>query len=443
MKIKLPSFLRLSNIINSKKLTVVFSVLLAFALWVGISITENPTREKSFTGVSATISIDGTAAAEMGLGIVSNINQQKFTVTVTGPNYVVSSLKPEDFMLSVSVDTVNKAGTHTLDVVGVSNSSKTGYTFASISPAQIDVTFDYFDTKSFELQPQTVGVIADEGLVAEAPVLFDPMQSSISVRGPRNTLEKVASVVALAEVNSTLSESNNYFADIVLYDSNNDVICKFLNKDGKVVDANNAEISNPMISLSFTNVSVTQPISKKKTLGTKVTFKNLPDGLTEEDISYKITPKTVTVIGTPDVIDGMDNVTLAAIDFRNVTTTSNVFEVSPTLPDGVKLLDSVEFFTVELDVSAYREITLDIANIKCTGLSSDTAAKTDSIIRNVRICVPRSVANRIKSSDFYAVVDLKEKSVGDYTVEAIIKSDSYTDAWQIGTYSTSVSLSKK
>ena len=102
MKIKFPQKYRLGQLLYNKKFTVVLSVVLAFALWLGISMTENPIRQQTFSDLSALVTLDGTAAADLGLGIVSDVASQRFSVTISGPNYIVSSLKAEDFSLSAS-----------------------------------------------------------------------------------------------------------------------------------------------------------------------------------------------------------------------------------------------------------------------------------------------------------------------------------------------------
>lgn len=440
MKIKIPQSLRISNLIFKKRFTVALSIIIAFALWLGITMTNNPIRTQTFTDVTAAISIEGTAAAEMGLGIVSDVASQKFSVTVSGPNYAVSSLKEEDFIISASVVDINAAGTYTLDIIGARNSSKTDYTFTSISPSTIDVTFDYIDVKEFTIVPKLVGVSASEGLVAETPIVSDLQQNTITVRGPRTTMDKIASVGTLAEVNKTLDTSQTYDSDIVLYDSNDKIIYRFTG-EGLVYDANDNLITNSFLTLSFSSVKVLQPISKKATIPCKAVFNNLPDGMSASDISYKIDHSKVTVIGTPEVIDKISEISLSAIDFRTVSTEKSEFEVSPSLPDGVKLLDSIETFKVNVNLTDYAEVVFDIKNIRCTGLDGDLKAKTDTRIRNVKICGPKDVIEKIKASDLYAVIDLTDKSAGDHTVEAVIKSDVYKNVWQVGSYSTTVTLS--
>lgn len=448
MKIKIPQFLRLGNLVYNKRFTVILSLVLAFAMWVGITMTENPIRTQTFTDVSAAISIENTAASELGLGIVSDIAAQKFTVTVSGPNYIVSSLKSDDFVLSASLADINSAGTYNLEIIGTRNSSKSGYTFTTISPSTVDVVVDYIDVKEFTVTPKLVGVSAASGLVAETPVVVDSQQSTVTVKGPRTVIDKIESVETVAEVNETLDASQNFDTNVVLYDSNGKVIYRYAT-DGTVYDSDNNIITNSYLTLSYTSAKVLQPISKKATVPCKAVFTNLPDGMSEKDISYKINHNSVTIIGTPEIVDKIENVTLSAIDFRKISSTENKeanigssFEVSANLPDGVKLLDSIDYFTVDVDVSGYQEKTFDIKNIRCTGVASGLTAKTDARIRNVKICGPAEIVNNITATDLYAVVDLTDKTAGDYTVEVTVKSDVYKNIWQVGSYSTSIKLSE-
>jgi len=440
VKIKFPQKYRLGQLLYNKKFTVVLSVVLAFALWLGISMTENPIRQQTFSDLSALVTLDGTAAADLGLGIVSDVASQRFSVTISGPNYIVSSLKAEDFSLSASTVEINSAGTYNLKLAASNNSNKSGFTISKITPSTIDVTVDFIDTKEFTLVPKLIGVSAAEGLVAETPVISDSQQNTLTIRGPRSTIDKIASVASFKEVNETLSTSQTFDADVVLYDSNDKVLYRYTS-DGTVYDANDNIITNSYLSLTFTNVKVTQPISKRKTVVCKPVFNNLPAGLAVDDIRYSLNQNKVTIIGTPEIVDKIENISLSAIDFRNVSTKAVHFEVSAILPDGVKFLESIEnVFTVDIDASQYAEVTLDIKNIRCLGLNSELKAKTDKQIKNVKLCGPAKIIKNLKASDLYAVVDLTDKTAGDYTVEVIIKSDVYDEVWQIGTYSTSITL---
>ncbi|MBO4733342.1 MAG: hypothetical protein J5662_02575 [Clostridia bacterium] len=439
MKVKLPFRLKFSRFFANKKIAIAFSLLLSFAIWLSVMLNQNPVREQTFTDISANITLENTAASDLGLGIVSDISSQRFTVTVSGPNYIVSSLTSDDFLLSADVSDINTAGTHTLSIFGNRNSNKSGYTFKSITPATIDVIFDYIDSKEFTVIPKLAGVSAEEGLVAETPVVANSEQSTITVKGPRATVEKIDAVVSYAAVNETLSETKTFDSYIVLCEKGGKILYEF-RTDGSVVDGEGNTVTNSYLSLSFTTLKVTQPISKKATLPVKATFTNLPSGIKEDEISYTLDHKSATVIGTPDVVAKMDAVTLVPIDFTTVSTASNKFEVAATLKDGVKLFDTIEFFTVTVDTSDYSEKTFTVNNIKCTNLGSSLTVTSDKSIKNVKICGPKAIIADLKAGDVYAVADLSGKSAGSYTADVVIKSDKSNAIWQVGNYSIAVNI---
>ena len=279
---------------------------------------------------------------------------------------------------------------------------------------------------------------ATEGLVAETPVISNSEQNTITVKGPRATIQNIASAGAYAEVNKVLSETQTFDSDIVLYDADGEILYRYTN--GTVLDAQGNSVANNYLSLSFTTVKVTQLISKKATLPTKVTFSNMPSGISVNDISYTIDHSSLSVIGTPDVVSQMQYVELSPIDFSGISPTSNKFEVSAVLNDGVRLLDSIEYFTVTINTSDFAEKTFSVNNIKCIGLDEKFTVTSDNAIKNVKICGPAAVISSIKQSDLYAIADLTDKSTGSYTVDVTIKSDKYNNIWQLGTYSIAVSI---
>lgn len=409
-------------LLENRRFTIPFSIAVSVILWLVITVNDNPIRQLVFNDITATVSIDNTVISEMGLGIVNDISSQKFSVSLSGPNYVISSLKPEDIMLNADITDVTKAGTYKLKLTGNRNSGKSGYTFASITPAEIEVTFDFIDTKEYTVVPKITGAAAQEGLVAETPIINGLENGIVTIKGPRSTMEKIDTVAAFAEIDKTLDSTQTFTADIKAYD-----------KDGKEIDATN-------LVFSTNSVSVSVPISKKVVLPIKVAFNNLPDGLTADDIKHSIDHEKVTIVGTPEIVSKMTSVTLSPIDLTLVSKSSQTFEATLVLPDGVKLLDNIEFFTVTIDTSNFAEKTLSVSNIKYLGLSSSLKATVNADIKNVKICGDKNAIRNITEKDLFAVVDLSDKTAGDYTVSVIIKSDKYKNVWQVGQYSIAVTV---
>ena len=421
-KINLPAKFSLKKLLYNKRFTIPLSLITAFALWLVIMIKQNPDIDRTFTDIPININLENTFASENGMEIIGDISSQKFTVTIKGPSYVVSALQSGDFYVYASAAAINAPGEYQLEVSGGKNTAVSDYEFISISPSTVNVDFDYVDTKEFTVKARAEGASATEGLIAETAVVSGTESDTITIKGPRTVINRIATVEAYAAVNKTLSESTTYDAEIRLYD-----------EQGAAIDMTN-------LTLSENAVKVTVPISKRTTVPVVADFTNLPDGFQKSSIAYSIDHQTVTVIGTPEAIDKITKVTLSAIDITSVSVTSNKFDVSPKLPDGVRLFDSIEHFTVTVNTSGYDEKTFTVSSVRYKGLSAGLNATSDTVIRNVRICGPKNVIAKLKDNMLYALVDLSDKAAGEHTVSALIRSDSYNNVWQVGSYSAMVKI---
>lgn len=408
------------KLLDNKRFTLPFSVFLSIVMWLVIVTNENPIIQRSFTDMSVNVNLENTLASENGMSIIEDISTQKFTVVVRGSSYAVSSLKSEDISLYASAASVDSPGEYSLDVA-VANSSS-NYEILSISPATIRVSFDYIDTKEFTIKPKAEGVTASEGLIAENGVVSGTESDTVTITGPRTVMNQIDSVVAYTKVNKTLSASETFDADIILYDA-----------EGNEIDTN-------YLTISTTKVKVTVPISKSKTVPVVVDFSNLPDGFDKNSISYTLDYSEVTVIGTPETVDKTTQVTLSAIDITTVSPTTNSFEVSAKLPEGVRLYDNIEAFTVAINTENYKQKTINVSNIQYTGLTSGLSVSETSEIKSVKICGPTSVINKLNSESVYAVIDLTAKTAGQHSVEAVIKFKDKNNIWAVGTYNTTVTV---
>ena len=338
-----------TKLLDDKRFTIPFSLVFAFVFWLVISISQNPVREQTFNDLPVTVTVENTYAGEQGLTIVSDTASQKFTVVLSGPNYIVSSVKPEDFLLTASVEDVTDAGTFSLAVTAAYNSTKSGYSFVSVTPATIDVTFDYMDTKDYKVEPQLNGFAAEDGLVAGTPTIANADLTTLSLTGPRSVLERVARVAAVADVDEKLKEAKTYEADITLYDADGQILYSF-GADSTVYDAQHQPIAgNTYVTPSFTTVKVTAPVYKTKKVPLKPTFSNRPESLTDEQMVYSVTPATVEIIGAQAVVDKLESLSLGAIDFQQISAQRTDFVTAPVLPDGIRLVDGAETtFTVHI-----------------------------------------------------------------------------------------------
>ena len=410
----------LRKLLYNKRFTIPFSIFIAFAIWLTLTINQKPIVETLISDITVSINLENTVVAENKMSIIGDISEQKFTATVRGQNYAVSSLKASDLSLYASAAEVDAPGEYNLKVLSSKNSGD--YEILNINPPTIKVNFDYIETKEFKVESMAEGVSAEEGLIAETGVVGGMTKETLTITGPRTVLNRIESVVALATVNKTLSVSETFEANIVLYDA-----------DGNVIEPTN-------LTLSDTQVRLTVPISKKKTVPVKVDFSNLPNRFKKETIKSTVDHPNVTIIGTPETIDKISEVTLSAIDITTVSKDTKSFVVPAKLPEGVRLLDAIEQFNVTIDLSGFTEKTITVSKLKYQGVSAGLKAGNGTDIKNVKVFGPRAEVNKVNASNVYADINLSDKKVGEHTVSATIGFEETSSVWAIGSYKTTVTI---
>ena len=408
----------------NKRFALTFSLIFAFVFWLIIAIEQNPERERTFNKIPVTINTQGSAMESLGIDIINDVSDKNVSVTVFGPNYIVSSLKSEDIIVTASVSDVVTPGTYELKLSAHQNGNEDGYSFVSVSPSTIRVTCDYVDTKEFTVSAKADGVSASisSNLVKEEPLISDAENATVTIKGPRTVIQKISSVVAVSHDKATLEATKKFDAEIELFDEN-----------GNEIDKSN-------LSLSIEKVSIMVPISKKAVLKVVPVFKNLTNQTTKDVLKYDLSVSEVTVIGPPATIESMKEVSLEDIDIREISTTNNSFTKKLILPDGVKLQDNVESVSVKIKTDDLIEKSFSVSNIKYENLSSNLTVPKNSTIKNVKICGKKDEIKKLVSSDLVAIADLSEKKAGEYIVEVKIKSDKYPNIWQVGSYTVSVTI---
>lgn len=413
--------LSFKKLLSNRRFTIPFSIFLAFTFWLFLTVNEKPNEELSIPDVSVSVSLENTFAAENGLSIVGDISDQKFTVAVQGPRYVVSGLNSSDLKLYVSAAEVDAPGEYKLTVMAPATTGRS-YDILKITPSTLTVNFDYIEKKDFTIEATALGATATEGLIAENAIVSGIEGNKITIEGPRTIVNKIEKVVAEAKVNKTLSQSATFDADIVLYDAEAQVL------------------SQENLSMSITKPKVTVQISKKKTVPVVLSFSNLPVGFDKATLPYSIDHSEVTIIGTPEEVDKTNQVTLAPIDMSTLSVSTGEIKVAPKLTEGVRLLDSIEDFTVSFNFGSYIEKTVTISQVVYKDLSGSLSVESVLPIKNVKICGPRNIINRVNASKIIAEISLADKKAGEHTVNATFKLDGYTNIWVNGTYRTTVTI---
>ncbi len=414
--------LSFKGLLYNKKFTIPLSILLSLILWIAIKVNKTPTMTKSFTDVGVTINMENTIASENGMSIINDISKQKFTVKVMGRNQVVSLLSASDINLYASAAQVDEPGEYKLTVSATQSTVGSEYDIISITPKTIKVNFDHIETREFTVVPIAEGVTALDELIAESPVVSGLESNIIEITGPRTLLNSIKTVQAVVEAEKTLSTTETFDADIIIY-----------NKNDRKISAEN-------LQFGVDDIKITVPISKSKEVSVKLDYTNLPKSFDKSVLKYTIDHKKVTVIGKPEVIDKIKEITLSSIDINQLSTENTKFKLTAVLPEGVRLFDAIDEFNVKFNMSNFDEKVIEVKNFKFSGLKDGLTAGKYEYIKNVKICGPSYIINNIDSDDVMAQISLSNKKAGTHIVKATITFKNNRKLWAVGNYETSVTI---
>lgn len=418
----------LSNLIHkllhNNRFVAVFSLILAIVLWLVISVSENPQRTISLSGVPISINTQGTVVGTLGMEVVSDSHPQNVTVVVNGPSYIVSSLKSSDIIVTASLANVTDAGTYELELTAQRNSSKTGYSIISVNPSKITVSFDVVDEKTFDLEFIAKGAEAANGLVIGDIAVSNSLYNQITIKGPRTEMSKIATVAAVANVNKTLSKTDVYSANIVLYDENGQ------------------EINSSLFEMSFDKVDVVVPVLKEKRVNISVTDSNSG---TINYLNYSLSQYSVIIRGEPEEIDAITVAPVSTIDFSKITSENlgadgkYVLPVTLDLPSTIEVRE-LEDLAITFYLGGHTTKTFKVKNLATKDLAEGLSASFSSATVDVKICGPRNVINAIKAEDLTVYANCAGKAAGAYGLNCTVESTKYPSVWAVGNVTASVNI---
>lgn len=410
--------LSVSGLLKSNKFIFAISLIAAILLW----ITVTPNRE---TTIGMTVNIDtaDTAAETLGLKVVSG-QGQSVDVTVSGKWYVISELTDKDIKLSYSLGDVTKTGEYDLVLSASKAAANSDYEIVRVNPESIKVSFDYIYTRSFKIEAKAPNIKANEGFILDTPVI-DSDSSIIDITGPRSIVEKIASVQALVDAKATLSRASSYTVPLVLY------------------DANGKEINAEQLTLPFNEVGVTVPINKSKTVPLTVDFSNAPEYYKKNPMKYTLSVNQINVVGSAEVIDSLNSLSLGTIDFKYISPSRNTFTFDLKLPSGVKTIDDITKVTCKLDTSGIKSKSLEITSF--TTVNAQTGAQVSIVTTKKAVTVAgvQSVIDSINAADLYLECDMSSytENKGEIVADAVLKSKKHNNVWGVGSYQIQIKVS--
>lgn len=388
---------------KSKVLTILLAAAIAFGLWLYVITVERTQIEYTFYNVP--VVMDGESVLEdRGLMITSD-TEQTVNLTLSGNRSDLNKLKSSDITVLVDLTRIYEAGRKSLsyDVSFPGDVQNSAIEIVRREPDHISLTVAQWEMKEIPVQLDIQGTPADGYRIDYDNI--EPASKNVSISGAKELIDRISH----AKVSVNMEGATSAFGETVRLN-----LC---DSDDKPLDEDlsNVYVDNPMVTVRI-------PILKEKQIELRLPI--IPGGgLTEEDVTLKMSMSSITVSGRPGVIDKMaDFIELGTIDLSVITENFENKEYTFTLPEGVKSREgnSVEV-SLTLPDMATRVILVPQSQFETIGAPEGYEVTFARKGLNVTLQGRSSTLGRIMASDIRVIVNLTGVTAsGDYPVEIVI-----------------------
>lgn len=411
------------NLIYNNKLAMLFSLILAFGIWIWVAIEKSPVVEITVSAVPVKIDMENSVPAQLHL---QTFGQTEFyvDVTVTGKRFVVSALTPEDLTVTAQTNYVDSAGTKSLQLKATANDSR-DYEIQRISQNYIDVYFDTYKEAEFAVEPRILA--PDDKTVVDGCILGSVLfsKNTVVVSGPSAEVNKVTGVIAETSVSAPLSATTTVQPEIKLQTDGQETL--------SYVELNTGE----------STVTMTMPVLKKVVLPTSVTFKNAPGGYLNGDVPVTVSPSQIEAAVPIEKVGGLKSISVGTVDFAELDSGYNTFNFKASDITEYTVVDSSARFRVNVNMTGTVTAAFSVSaqNIAVTAQKDGFhSAVLTRGIENIRVIGTAEEIAALTNDMLYAEVDLSDAEIteGEQTVKARIVIKGSSKAWTSGTYTVRI-----
>ena len=187
---------------------------------------------------------------------------------------------------------------------------------------------------------------------------------------------------------------------------------------------------------------MTIPINKSKSVPLTVDFANAPEYYQKNPLKYTLSVNQINVMGSAEVIESINSISLGTIDFSDISPSKNSFTFDLKLPSGVKSIDYIDKITCKLDTSDIRSKSVEVTSFITVNAPTDAKVSIVTTKKAVAIAAPQNVIGNITAADLYLECDMSgyTENKGEIVADAVLKSKKHDNVWGVGKYQIQIKV---
>ena len=414
-----------SSFLGNNRVIMIASIIIAFAIWIWVSVEKSPEVQQVITGVPVNIVLENSIPEQLGLQIFGK-SEYTVDVTVTGKKYLLSTLDRDDITVEAITNYVDSPGIKTLQLrVSPSNSSD-DFVISSVSATYIEVFFDTYKEVEMALQANISSEL--ETLVPENCLLGDTVFSkgTVIISGPATEINRISGVTATATVDSVLQKTTTFDPEL------------------KIVTNDGTSLEYSVINTGDTDITMTIPVLQVVKLPTAIEFRNAPSYFVGDPLSYSVFPSSIEVAVPVDSLETTNSFIVYTVDFADIVNSYNTFNIDASSVNSFKIMDdSVKNFRITINASSFdaKTVTVPASRITLKNSRTDFDVSLDNN-RDIAVTLvgPQADIDALTADDVSIEVDTADKVITNDTQSiqgAVIISGGY-NCWATGKYDIKV-----
>lgn len=415
------------KLLDSKLCNAVLAVLAAIMLWVYVGVILGETHTKLIEGVPVTY--EGVDVL-LNNGLMIEGERPTVNLEIQGNVSTLAQLDEKSIALRVDVSHITSDTEYTLsyDVVPPAGISASSFTVLQRTPANVSFHVVRYITKEVPVR----GVLAEGSSIADGYVAqgWQFSQDTIAVSGQSDLVEQVQyALVTLSgeEISETVRETKSF----------------------RLMGVDSQELTDLDVTCSVEYVEVTYQILKEIEVPLKVNLIR-GGGVSAEDaeyVSWELDPLTVSVLGNPEDLESLKELTVANVNLAEVDGTVELTRPIP-LAEGLRISGGVSTVTIRVTVSGLLsqgyQVGRDVFTLINTPEGYEADVRTQSLAVTLR--GTEEALELASPENIRVTVDLKDVDLasGQYTVPAKVQFDGPDGVGVLGiNYQVVVRLTKQ
>ncbi len=401
-----------SKLFYNDKFVMLFSVIVAFCIWVALPGNSEETTYAYIKDIPI-------SAPELGSDLkVFYMNKTTASVRVSGNSLILRNLTKDDIDVSLGDEfaEIDSTAEKSVKLSAKKGSLANDYSIIanSLDPERVMVFVDREDEADIDITAE-VKASVDESHHIDS---FTPSKKSVHVKGAQSIIQKIHSAKAVYEFSDSLTESQTIEAQIKFYD-----------EDDKEIDS--LYFDRKYIEADFTVVNVKVTVLKLKELNIEPSIINAPDSFDSENSILTVEPQTIQIAVPNDETTDITSVTTKDIDLSKVSPDNAEFDVELVVPSGVRIVNDITSAKVTFDSEKLNSKNFTVTNIQLRNKPDGKKVTLNTKSVSVTLVGDAQQLSKIKASDMTAVIDMNSSALsGSTTMNASITIDSpYDFCW--------------